>query len=115
MYVGRLFLTESFPDMRFSLPFFNIKFLFKFALEEFKTRGWYADHVEKFSEHSIGLIVINSCNNALEVVRKILSLHSNGLKLPNGEYLDVTNRILGDYMRCFIIILHVYKGVNPSM
>lgn len=48
-----------------------------------------------FVGKSIGLIVINSCNNPLEVVQKILDLHSKGLKLSNGTYLDLTDRVLG--------------------
>ncbi|XP_045209918.2 uncharacterized protein LOC123561535 [Mercenaria mercenaria] len=67
----------------------------EFSLKEFMTRSWYTQFNTKFAGHTVGIIVINSCNNALEVVRKILNLHSSGLKLPNGEKLDVTNRILG--------------------
>lgn len=67
----------------------------KFAIEEFKTRNWYAQYLTKFAGHSIGLVVINSCNNALEVVRKILNLHSDGLRLPDGDFLNLTNRTLG--------------------
>ncbi|XP_045209914.2 uncharacterized protein LOC123561530 isoform X2 [Mercenaria mercenaria] len=67
----------------------------EFSLKEFQTRSWYSQYKAMFAGKSIGLIVINSCNNALEVVPKILELHAKGLKLPDGSFLDLTNRILG--------------------
>ncbi|KAL4228423.1 hypothetical protein ACF0H5_011470 [Mactra antiquata] len=67
----------------------------KFALTEFQTRISYSQYKSWFADNTIGLIVVNSCNNALEIVRRILHLHSKGLTLSDGTHIDVTDRVLG--------------------
>ncbi|KAL4228424.1 hypothetical protein ACF0H5_011471 [Mactra antiquata] len=67
----------------------------KFALTEFQTRFSYSQYKSWFAGNTIGLIVVNSCNNALEIVRRILHLHSKGLTLSDGTHIDLTDRVLG--------------------
>jgi hypothetical protein len=48
-----------------------------------------------FLNQTIGLIVLNSCNNVLVVQRQLLEIHEKGLRLRDGSYLTVQDRIMG--------------------
>ena len=71
--------------------------LFQYGIETFNLSAEFAEYRQKFGGKRIGLIVLNSCNNDLTVVRKILTIHEKmGVTLSNGEFLDLTDKILGN-------------------
>lgn len=68
----------------------------QYGVQTFNSSSQYAEYRSKFGDKQIGLIVLNSCNNDLSIVGKVLNLHNRmGVTLNNGEFLDLTDKILG--------------------
>ncbi|KAL3892173.1 hypothetical protein ACJMK2_004407 [Sinanodonta woodiana] len=64
----------------------------KYALDKFNPGG---QHSSVFGDQiRIGLLVINTCNSELIVKRKILDIHSNGVRTDQG-ILDIRRRVIG--------------------
>ncbi|KAL5010124.1 hypothetical protein ScPMuIL_012429 [Solemya velum] len=48
-----------------------------------------------FPGMTIGLVVINTCNNPLVTQSRLLSLLENGVQMPGGEYVQIRNKLIG--------------------
>ena len=55
----------------------------------------YSKYRANFRGKQIGLIVVNSCDDAITSTRKVMNLEQTGIVLENGEHLNLTNIIIG--------------------
>ncbi|KAL3891451.1 hypothetical protein ACJMK2_003713 [Sinanodonta woodiana] len=64
----------------------------KYSLDKFNPGG---EHSSVFGDQiRIGLLILNSCNSELIVKRKILDIHSNGVRTDQG-IIDIRKRVIG--------------------
>ena len=65
----------------------------RYAVHEFNSKkGRFAD---MFIDKTIGLVIINSCDNALLTQAKLLTLYDRGIRLKDGQIVSVKDRIIG--------------------
>ena len=65
----------------------------RLAAEKFnEPNGSYSNY---FHGIKVGVVILNTCNNPTVTQRKILNLHKDGLRLPNGTLIKLADKILG--------------------
>ena len=72
----------------------------------------YSKYRDNFRGKQIGLIVVNSCDDAITSTRKVMNLEQTGIVLENGEHLNLTNRIIGMFQVNLKIIATIVLPTN---
>ncbi|KAK3607962.1 hypothetical protein CHS0354_006561 [Potamilus streckersoni] len=70
-----------------------------------------------FPNQTIGLIILNSCNNPFVITEKIIDMYKNGLKLGMGDNLDTfnTSKNITEILRLDNRILGFIGGLASSI